>query len=320
MNEQLIGYLERITVALERISDFLSQSGNGVISINRNQVESFKKSLNEDSNEKTVDATKDDLDNVNRICIIENYLNERKIKIKMIPQEDEADQYLDKIAVFMGKRYGLIKNFLEQIKSKLSTGDSFRMDLKNHTQEEIASICQLATMLHEIAFLEDYNYMKSPKYVLFARPNRIPIAINFLTGKWLERYIRTQIISLISHINPTINFSYIMNPLVTLPNGDYFEFDFLLEIEGEIFWMEAKTGDYQRYVNKYSKIANILNLDTSHAFMILTDITDAGVEALKSLFNMNVVSIKQFSDEFTKQIQKYTMENIFSKPKEENDE
>ena len=88
------------------------------------------------------------------------------------------------------------------------------------------------------------------------------------------------------------------NIQIVLPNGNNFELDLVFAIGEDIFWFEAKTGDYQKYISRYSKIAKILNLDLSHAFMVLTDITDEGANALKSLFNMNVVKIDKFTEIF----------------------
>jgi len=242
--------------------------------------------------------------------VIEDFLLSRNVSIKYIPSEEEADEILDKISIFMGNRYSLIKPFYEQIKYNMNSGGSIRMDLRNKTQEEVSTICQLATMLHEIAFLEEYNYLKSPRFLLFARPSRIPKALNFFSGKWLESFVKSQVISILQQVNPDLKFSYLLNPQIKLPNGDDFELDLLFAIENEIYWLEAKTGDYQRYIEKYSKVSQILKLDWNSCFMILTDITPSGADALKKLFRMNVVPIEKFSEEFLKSIIKYQTANI----------
>ncbi len=237
---------------------------------------------------------------INDFSDIEIFLQSKNIKIKNIKEENESDEILDKLAFFMGNRYSHIKTLYQIIKRTLNTGKSFKLDLKNYKQEEIASITQLCTNLHQIAFLEDYKYFKSPQYILYARVNRVPTVINFFTGGWLERYIKTAVIKAIETISLTtpVNYSYLKNPQIVLPGGNDFELDLLFKIENEYFWFEAKTGDYQRSVSKYSEVAKILNLDYGHAFMILTDITDSGAQALKGLFNMNVVKIDKFYEEF----------------------
>ncbi|NPA14970.1 MAG: hypothetical protein GXO44_00300 [Deferribacteres bacterium] len=292
MEREIIALLERIANALERIAD---SAGNGG---------SNKTALLKGSSASSPAERKSECSFVNDFSEIEEYLNSRGIRIKNIRPEGEADEVLDRIAFFMGNRFSHIKDLYRQIKRNLNTGRGFKIDLKDYRQEEIASITQLCTNLYEIAFLEEYKYFKSPKYLLYAKVNRIPKAINFFTGGWLERYAKSAVIEAIKSISHPIplNYSYLKNPQVILPNGDDFELDLLFKIENEIFWIEAKTGDYQRYIDKYSKVADILQLDYRHAYMILTDITQTGAEALRALFRMYVVRIDDFYETFKEAI------------------
>jgi hypothetical protein len=303
MNEELLKILERIASALESIAESLNRENQENISNNFNYANS-QTYVNKNT---TPDESEDIL---NRRVILANFLINRRITIKDLPEDENGDGILDKIAFFMGDRYKLIHAFLQQIKRKMNSGETVKMYLKERTQEEISSICQLASWLHEIAFLSEFTYYKSPKYLLLATPNRIPKALNFFSGKWFERYIKNQIISLIRQVNPSIKFSYLANPQISFANGDDFELDLLFEIEGEIFWFEIKSGDYQRYVEKYSKVSKMLNLDKNHSFMVLLDITEPGAQALKNLFHMNVVNLENFSKEFLNQIQKYQITEV----------
>ena len=275
--------LERIATALERIASTLER---------RVVAQNLTLHHHEENGEER--------DFVNDIQDIEEFLNSKNVRIKTLKESEEADSVLDRIALYIGKRYPLVKDLIMNIKRSLNTGRTFRMDLKNYSQEEIASITQLCSNLYQIAFLQEYKYFKSPDYRLFASPNRIPKVINFFTGGWLERYIKNAVIEMISSCKEKLSYSYIMNPQVILPNGDDFELDLIFRIEDEFFWFEAKTGDYQRYVDKYSRMAKILNLDEDHAYMILTDITRDSAQALTTLFHMNVVRIDDFPEAFGK--------------------
>lgn len=303
MSEELLKILERIASALEKIAN----------SLNKENIEISQECVNSEFSAEYVSNDEIEIGNEaikERQHIIEEFLTSRKITIKHIPFEEEGNEIQDKISIFMGNKYNLIKPFIDQVKLKMNSGGTIRMDLKNEAQEKISAICQLAHNLYEIAFLEEFTYLRSPKYLLFATPNRIPVALNFFSGKWLEKFIKNQIVSLIKQVNPNLKFSYISNPQIELPNKDDFELDFLLEVEGEIFWVEAKTGDYQRYVGKYSKTRKTLDLDANHSFMILTDITESGAVALKGLFGMNVVKIEKFSEAFLDLIIKYQISDL----------
>lgn len=235
---------------------------------------------------------------------IQEFLRSKGIQIKSIREEKESDEVLDKIAMFMGERYSDIKNFYGKIKSNMNEGRAFTMNLRNDTQEKISNICQLGTRLNDIAYLEDYKYYKSPRCILTVRPNRIPQALNFFSGQWLERFVKEEVVQLIKSRNNRIRYSYLINPQIVLPNGNDFELDVIFKIEDEIFWFEAKTGDYQRHVEKYSRMSSMMYLDREHSYMILTDVQESSTKALTSLFKMKVVNVEKFAEEIKQSLQR----------------
>ena len=93
-----------------------------------------------------------------------------------------------------------------------------------------------------------------------------------------------------------VDFSYLINPQVILPNGNDFELDLVFCVNDNFFWIEAKSGDYQQHITKYSRIATLLGLDYEHSIMVLTDIAPNQSDALTSLFGMTVYSLNQLED------------------------
>lgn len=227
---------------------------------------------------------------------IKDFLKSKSIKVKSVPLEQEADEVLSGIALLMGNRYSLIKKFYERIKSNMNPGRSFSMNLRNEPQETVSNICQLGTRLHRMAFLEEYRYQKSPKFILSARPSRNPKALNFFSGKWLEQFIKAQVIELIQSSNSQIRYSYLLNPQIVLPNGDNFELDILFKIEEDFFWFEAKTGDYQRYIEKYSRMSSLLELGLENSFMVLTGISKNSAKDLSLLYGITIIGVEQFRE------------------------
>ena len=127
------------------------------------------------------------------VSILIDKLQEKNITVKTYVDSFQENTSLDNIAYFMGNRYKDIRKVYETIKRHLNKPNGFHLDLKNSTQSEISASCQLCTTLYDIAFLSEYKYDKSPRYFIHATPNKIPIAINFLTGHWLEVFIRKTI-------------------------------------------------------------------------------------------------------------------------------
>jgi len=288
--EALIIEIRRAADALERIADVLAQNssfihaaGNGDHAAEHIGPEP---NLAEDST-----------------ALLE-YLRDRGVTVKKRREEEEGDEVLDQIALFIGERYHTLRRVLELIKRAMNSGDSFTMLLGTQTPEEISNTCQLCTRLHQIAFLSEYEYQRSPRRKLSARPNRIPKALNFFSGQWLERYVRTLVLTEAQERG--LRAACLANPQISLPNGDDSELDILFSIEGDVYWFEAKTGDYQQYVGRYERLASVLQVDRHHAFMVLTDITAQTASALSGLFGMTVVPIQDLPTIVERMLARYS--------------
>lgn len=284
--------LERIACALERIADSLNQTSSPPEIRHSYAASSQNGTAEHPQSPESPALTPDGSPSILA------FLASRGIQVKSFQAKEELDDVLDTLAAFMGNRYPYIKKLYETIKRDTNQGKGFQLLMKNASQEEVSYSCHLGHSLHKIAFLSNYKYLKAPKFLYTGRVNRIPTAINFLTGQWLERYIKTEIIQVIRKQSSSLPYSYLMNPRITLPNGDDFELDVLFEVDGEIFWFEAKTGEYQQYVNKYKKMAQVLGLDSEHAFMVLLDVSEQDCMTLQKLFSMQVVNQAQFSEVF----------------------
>jgi len=238
---------------------------------------------------------------------LRRFLASRHIGIKAVPIPDAADEAIDVIAVAIGANYKLVKNLLAKIKRCMANGRGFTEDISKLPHKEVGMITKVCASLHRLAFLEDYRYFRAPQFLITAKTSRLPRAINFFSGQWLERWLQHQIKKCHAQVKlnmcSTLGIKLLSNPQIILPNGDNFELDVLATVEGKaFFWFEAKTGDYQRYAEKYSKFARLLDLKPSNAFMILPDIGDEDGVALSALFSMKVVNLKTFELHFTESL------------------
>ena len=289
MNEEELLLLKRVALSLEKIDESLKRIAD---SLDKNPNSEINSDIESESN---IDTNPNYSIKEIDVDILIDKLQDNNITVKTHVQENNS---LDHIACFMGDRYSEIKKVYETIKRHLNRPNGFHLNLKNATQSEITASCQLCTNLYDIAFLSEYKYDKSPKYFIHATPNKIPIAINFLTGHWLEIFIRKTIQDSLNSLHTDIEYTYLINPQIILPNGNDFELDVVFLVNDEIYWVEGKTGNYQQYINKYSDMANILKLDKNHSFMVLTDtITSNTAYILSKTFNMTIIPVEEFKEE-----------------------
>lgn len=235
------------------------------------------------------------IEHESEIKSVDRFLESRGIQIKTKKPEDAADEIIDKLSQFLGKNYSALRNILTKIKRSMQTGAPIAESISGYSQKDISSICQFCSRLHDIAFLEQYKYFRSPTYLIRAKTTTLPRAQAFFAGQWLERFTLQKLKSAHktaqAELGNSAHLDYLINPQVILPNGDDFELDIIALIGGLPIWIEAKSGDYQQHVQKYSKLARIMGLDFRHSIMMLTDVVEDRCESLSSLFSMTVLNL-----------------------------
>lgn len=290
MNEQRIeALLERIAIALERIA------------ADRVARESITPPKSPQAASLTSEASTHAPAESESACpFLEKFLHSRGIRIKTVPPEDPADAIIDSLSLYLGERYDALSSLLAKIKRAMQSGMPITESLKNRSQQDVSSNCQFCTRLHQVAFLEQYQYFRSPTYLIKAKTTTLPRAQRFFGGQWLERFILQKVKSVHAQISAEVSgkleLEYLINPQIILPNGDDFELDILAAFGSFIYWIEAKSGNYQQHLAKYSKFSRLLGLDEAHSLMVLTDIADDQCEALSSLFSMTVCNLKSFEE------------------------
>lgn len=289
-NKNLLYYLNKISLSLENINNNMekianSSDENKLLEINSLDIKNIPDLTS--SNETFVnEEIKNTFIKYNRI---KQKLEDENIQIKKV---DESVDDFDKIAIFMGNKYKLIKSIYILMKRELNSKIGVKIDLKNKSHDEISAITNLCTKLYNIAFLEDYNYAK---FSLFFKTGKIPLGISFLTGNWFERYVFTSIKDIfISNNIEEKEYEIITNIHVILSDNNITELDILVYYNNKYFWIEVKTGSYQKFIEKYLRLTSKLKFHDS--FFIHIDIDEETSIQLSKIMNMHATNIQKFKD------------------------
>ena len=225
------------------------------------------------------------------------FLQQRGVNVRTVPNAQESDGVFNEVATLMGNKYYHIIPLLEQIKKNMQKGSSFWLNIAQAPQQAIADMTLVCNKLHELTLLRDYLYKKAPQYNISARPSNEPRAQNFFSGQWLERYSAQMMRQFASDAWVT-DFEILTNPQIIMPNGDDFELDILVYLNGRIYWIETKTGHYQDHIGKYSKFAELLNLPTGQSVMVLPDANPEITHRLSMMFKMKVMNLSDANEYF----------------------
>jgi DNA-binding Lrp family transcriptional regulator len=234
-----------------------------------------------------------------KLKALQNYLADRDIRVVSLPDESELDPRLTQIAAFLGKYLAYIQPFYTRLKATLSTAEEIHFSLLNYRGREVTHTLNFCKMLKDIGFLAMYAYRRSPHCKIVARLARLPAAINFLSGGWLEHYIRDRVVTILATHPSTMEtpFAFMKNPRIVLPGNEDFEFDFLLMVANSVFWIEAKTGEYMDYIAKYARVSKLLGLNRNNNLLVLVDAPkpDANISAR---YGLSCCNVDEFSEVF----------------------
>ncbi len=211
------------------------------------------------------------------------WLSERGLKVvKLFADErPEMAKLLNRLALYIGPRYGVLAKCLKKLKAALSTGKPLVHSLQKATSEEIQAVTQLCTLFKDYAFFEEYLYKGR---IVRAKPARDPRFINFANGGWLERYLALLLERELpgpKHLLRGLQF--------TLPEGEQGELDLLLRWRDRVFWIEAKTSTFQDRIRRYAELRKRLGLAPEASFLVLLDVPKERREKLAGLYELSVI-------------------------------
>ena len=234
-----------------------------------------------------------------RLDLLYKYLKDHRVEVTSIPDEGHLPREVPQIATFLGKYLVYVRPFYEMMKATLNDCREFRYSLAKLPSRDITHTLNFCHMLSAAKFLSSFTYRRAPQYSIVAQVNRTPAAINFLTGGWLEHYIRDKVISILTTHPATVSlpYAFMKNPNIILPTGENFELDFLLSVGDKIFWIEAKTGEYENYLAKYSRVSRVLGLTRSTSMLVSVEPLPAE-DNLTVRYSLSCCNLDEFPDVF----------------------
>lgn len=110
--------------------------------------------------------------------ILQPFLNSRGIQIKALRAEDASDKVIDRLSLYLGERYDTLSGLHRKIKAAMQEGKRVNELLTDRPQQDINTLRQFCTLLHEVAFLEEYRYFRTPVPRIRIKTTTFPKAHN----------------------------------------------------------------------------------------------------------------------------------------------
>jgi hypothetical protein len=231
------------------------------------------------------------------VGLLVDYLKSRGV-VTFEGQDDlNRNEAFEHLARHLGMHFHLLANFYEKVKRCVATGRGQRIDIDGYTHAERSAAVQFGTLLHRHGMLKDFYYHRSPKKQLRVIPTKDGQVGQFLTGGWLEIYVSAVLTRRLRAAMSSAKFQLLYNVKGVLPDGREFEADLMAAVEGRLFWLECKTGQWQDYSARFRGLVKIFGVERESAALLLIKSPDANTRARATdMLDMTLLSLEEVDD------------------------
>jgi hypothetical protein len=216
-------------------------------------------------------------------------LNARNIRVDRYYQPVSKDDVFDKIAFTIGEKYTTLAPLYQQIIRSLNSKSKVGFSLAKSNPDEIATCTQFCQTLLQNSLLADYYYDKQQK-LISATPQIGNPEINcFLNGRWFELYVYIKVTDFLTANK--LEYECLMNPHITLRNGDSFEIDLLFLVNNELIWIECKSGHQSSSsLSSYCARRKLLDVAKNRAFIVGLKLSEPQTVSWTNLWDITVAN------------------------------
>lgn len=286
--EELLRELQHIYTELQSLKQTIESLDSRLTSA----LDSLRQLRPDANGAQTDGGTNQTHDELGHLTALE-WLRLRGIAVRHESPPDYDYSALDHLSKLLGEHRKDVRRVFDAIRAALSDKGIIRVDLSRASQEELSYSTQMCTIMRDHALLREYHYAKGRRLVL-GNVLREGYIINYLTGKWFERFVHLKVSALLqAH---SLQADLLVNPKIIFPNGDDFELDLFWTVDSTPLWIECKTGDYSEHVVKYAKVRKSLHVPAERSILVVYGLDDWRCNSLTKLHGINITNEVGLSD------------------------
>lgn len=223
-----------------------------------------------------------------------DFLKERGVLVYEGQDDLNRNEAFDHLARHLGTHFDLLAPFYEKTKRLVASGRGSKFEIEHFNDAERSAAVQFGTLLHRHGMLKDFYYHRSPKKALRVIPTKDGKTGQFLTGGWLEIFVSMLLSKrLRAHLSPA-KYQMLYNVKGALPDGREFEADIMAVVEGRMFWLECKTGNWQDYSARFRGLVPTFGVDRNSAGLLLLRPPDSSTRSRATdMLDMTVLSLNE---------------------------
>ncbi len=208
-----------------------------------------------------------------------------------VNEETAADRVFDRMAEYLGDHYADLQRLAGGIRWTILEGKNTAFSLSKMSESEREHVLTFAQMLNDRAFLTYFNHNDSSgRLSLQAKVDQR--LLQFINGHWLERYVLVKGEKCFRGASP--DFASARNIQVRgVQSAGSFEMDVVFLVDGEPIWVECKSRDFRRDIDKYAERAGALGISLDRTMVVVQSFENAQAEEaaadIPGLFGLSVI-------------------------------
>jgi len=220
---------------------------------------------------------------------IYDWFRKKQIKVQANTRAVDTSGFFDEVAEAIGANLPVLKEVLERIRwSQQKEHASATINLDKKSPEEARAISTFCQQLYDFSFVAKCFHNKSENNVRLILQTA-PTIRNFFNGEWLEWHA---LMSCLRYAKERQRrFSCSRGLELTLSNGDPYELDVFMLIDGETpVCIECKSGEFRQNIDRYLALKKRLGLEAKQFVMCIAGLSEENAKAFSAMYELSFVN------------------------------
>lgn len=228
-----------------------------------------------------------------------SWLSAQNIKTHIDSKSIDTSGFFDEVALAIGNNYETYKPIIDQIRfQQRRNGSQVSLNISKYSQRDIKDITQFCRTLYKHSFVAKFYYQKQEKIIRLTLQQAESIT-RFFAGEWLEWYVFIRVLDFVRENE--LNGSCLRSINVTLPNGDRYELDVFLLLNGQIpVCIECKTGEFRQQIDKFVSLKKRLQLQDGQFVVCVLGLDSTQAQGLSSMYGLTFANEANFIEHIEK--------------------
>lgn len=226
---------------------------------------------------------------------IYDWFHKKQIKVQANMRGVDTSGFFDEMAEAIGGNFDVLKEVLERIRwaqHKEHASTTIHLDKKSPAEAKaISAFCQ---QLYDFSFVAKCFHNKPENNVRLILQGA-PTIRDFFNGEWLEWHALMTCLRYAKGRQRRFSCTRGLN--LTLANGDPYELDVFLLIDGKLpICIECKSGEYRQNIDRYLSLRKRLGLEAKQFIMCINGLSDDNAKAFSAMYDLTFVNERGLAD------------------------